>query len=500
MSLLLYFLYSSVCLGISYLAYLLIFRRSGEFRQLRLFLILSLLISLLIPFSNYRLKFDLPGIGNTETQVSAGIHETAVGPAIPLPATETVYSSPEPEKGVPLQSLLIRIWLIGFFIQSSMILIQSGYMVYLYYKGEKHSDGNFTVIYITGREHSFSFFNWIFINRANENDGSSAQIIAHEKMHALQLHSVDLVLTGLAVCILWFNPLIWMLRSSLRLVHEYLADEGALKAGNDRISYQTLLINQVAGGRLVSLSSSFNSQIKKRMLMMNRSGLRSRTSFKILALLPVAAILFFGVACMKGKDSSKTVAAVALTKMNVLYIGVANPVVIAVSGYDPADLIATIDNGKISGEKGEYVINPANPGTAVLTISCKGKELQQSTFRVKYVPDPVAVLNISDGSPKTEGFISKADLLKAGGVAVELRNFDFDLKFTAKSFVMSTTLANSNTVVEEVSNSDRYTKNQIDLINSLKKYQKLAFENIVATGPDGAERKLGTMVFTVSGD
>ena len=56
------------------------------------------------------------------------------------------------------------------------------------------------------------------------------------------------------------------------------------------------------------------------------------------------------------------------------------------------------------------------------------------------------------------------------------------------------------TVREEISHSDKFSPEQVDLIKSLITNQKLMVEQLMATGPDGVKRKLNDMVFTISGE
>ncbi len=122
-------------------------------------------------------------------------------------------------------------------------------------------------------------------------------IIIHERIHALQYHTLDLIVIELLTAVMWFNPLIWMMKNSIQLVHEYLADEGALNTGIDQHRYQALLINQITEDKLISLSSSFNhSLIKKRIKMMINKKFNRRSNLKIMALLPLAGFLFAAVA------------------------------------------------------------------------------------------------------------------------------------------------------------------------------------------------------------
>ena len=132
---------------------------------------------------------------------------------------------------------------------------------------------------------TFSFFDWIFISPGKIKKEDLEHIIIHERIHATQFHTLDLIVIELLTAVMWFNPLIWMMKNSIQLVHEYLADEGALNTGIDKHRYQALLINQITEDKLISLSSSFNhSLIKKRMKMMLNKKFNRRSNLKIMAL------------------------------------------------------------------------------------------------------------------------------------------------------------------------------------------------------------------------
>ena len=49
-------------------------------------------------------------------------------------------------------------------------------------------------------------------NPASYDYDTYEQIIAHEKIHANKLHTIDLLLAEIAVVFLWFNPFVWLLR------------------------------------------------------------------------------------------------------------------------------------------------------------------------------------------------------------------------------------------------------------------------------------------------
>ncbi|MFO7657751.1 MAG: GldM family protein, partial [Bacteroidales bacterium] len=414
-----YILISTISLSIFYLIYVLIFRKEGNFRQMRFFLLGSLVMALLIPLSNYSINLNFSikrdndktaGIESEENQ-----ENTLISDEYKMNELAQITSSGSKNFKINWLELLKGLYIFIALGLLARILVQIVIMVQQYFVSDKISSGNYIYVYNSRFKNTFSFFNLIFINSDNFADNDSKEIILHEKIHASQFHSFDIIAIELLSAVMWFNPVVWLMRKEIQLVHEYLADEGALSTGIDKLRYQALLINQITEERLICLSSSFNhSLIKKRMIMITKSNFNSKTKLKILALIPVAALIFLGVACVNEKNKTNTVTAVAPVKMNVLYIGVDNPVKIAASGYRSSKLEASIDNGTISGSNGEYIVRPEKPGKAMITVSIKGKTIQQSQFRVKTVPDPVAAIKTSNGY-FFGGEITKDELLAADG-------------------------------------------------------------------------------------
>ena len=495
-----YLIILTISISLFYFGYLLFFRKERNFRQIRLYLLVSVIISLILPLNTYEIALsfynDQGKIVERSEKVIQSPDNTKSGTVNIV--NENIINNENIKSNTQLPWFDIA-WSIYFFgalffiarIISQLIIITKVYLNSKRIKTEDH-----VIIYNTKFNSSFSFFNCIFLHEDHIQDEDLEQIISHEKIHVSQYHSFDILLIDLLSAVMWFNPFIWMMRNTIQLVHEYLADEGALSTGIDKLRYQALLVNQVTEERLICLSSSFNhSLIKKRMIMMTKSKFNHRTKLKILTLIPITLVLFVGVACVNGQNKTDKVAAVAPTKMNVLYLGVDNPMAIAVTGVDANDLKVSIDNGLISGEKGKYIVKPKSKGLAMITVKANGEVIQQSQFRVKTVPDPVAKV-----AGKKSGEITKSKLLSVKGIVADMENFDFDLRFDVVSFVISSQVPNSNVVREEISHSGNYSDLQIDLIKSCTKYQKLMFEYIKIKGPDGVERELSPMVFTIIGE
>jgi beta-lactamase regulating signal transducer with metallopeptidase domain len=300
MQILPYILFSSACLSILYLAYRLIYRNEGNFRQMRIFLMSSVLLSLLMPLSHYKIAF-----GTT--------HHAAVNIPQLIQTSRTVSRVPEnTPMAVNWTAIAIDIYLFITAVFLLRILLQVIFLAFNYIKSEKLKRKDCVLLFNHKFRNTFSFFDWIFISPGQIKKEDLENIIIHERIHATQFHTLDLIVIELLTAVMWFNPLIWMMKNSIQLVHEYLADEGALKTGIDQHRYQALLINQITEDKLISLSSSFNhSLIKKRMKMMLNKKFNRRSNLKIMALLPLAAVLFVMMAILNAlvpEDSSAATA------------------------------------------------------------------------------------------------------------------------------------------------------------------------------------------------
>lgn len=185
------------------------------------------------------------------------------------------------------------------------------------------------------------------------------------------------------------------------------------------------------------------------------------------------------------------------TKMNVFYEGVDNPVEISAPGIASENLKTNISNARIIKQGSDYVVKP-NQGSAgkdaVISVSAvidgKNQQLGNKVFRVKRVPDPVAKVNNQRG-----GTIPKALLVAQMGIAADMENFEFDLKFKVTKFTISTVVGGY--IVEHSSNSTFFTEDQKDMLRRTARGQKVFISDIEAVGPDGRSRSLGSIALVI---
>lgn len=292
-----YIIVASIILSIFYIVYRVVFRNVANFNQLRIYLLFSILVSVVVPLLNISVNVNL--FTEPKTPISLPFHELTTTASIPSINTPV-------EQSIDWNQILISTYFVVSIILIIRLLLVATALVIRFYKSEREKVDNYTLI-STNKQNTFSFFHWIFINKQNSTNEEFQQIVLHEKIHASQYHSIDVILIELLAAVMWFNPLVWMMKKSIQLVHEYLADEGALSTGIDRLRYQALLVNQSAEERLICLSSSFNhSLIKKRMIMMTKSKFNQKSKLRILTLVPITAFALLFTAGVNGLYAKST--------------------------------------------------------------------------------------------------------------------------------------------------------------------------------------------------
>lgn len=103
-------------------------------------------------------------------------------------------------------------------------------------------------------------------------------------------------------------------------------------------------------------------------------------------------------------NESPILAAIAADKMNVLYIGIDNPITIAVPTIKPEDLVPHISSGRITGSNGKYNVNVFGSNDVTITLTKKdGSKIPGVyLFKVKRIPDPNDDISYKNGEYKIE--------------------------------------------------------------------------------------------------
>lgn len=190
-------------------------------------------------------------------------------------------------------------------------------------------------------------------------------------------------------------------------------------------------------------------------------------------------------------------ASIALDKMNVLYIGVKNPITIAASGGGDDRVAVSIAGGggrveKVGGGKYNVYVTQQSDDTKI-TVSVDGKVAGISSFRVRQIPGSVATVG---GFASGEN-IPAATFRAQGGVAAWIKDFPFDLKYTVTQFTISTD-SDEGDYVEAIVQGNAFSGNATNLIKTHVKAGKTVYiDNIRAVGEDGQNKKVPSLVYYI---
>jgi gliding motility-associated protein GldM len=197
---------------------------------------------------------------------------------------------------------------------------------------------------------------------------------------------------------------------------------------------------------------------------------------------------------------------VSPTAMNVMYMGIANPIDVSVPGVSPDNVKIKVVNGNFTTERvrraggeyfrGNWAVRPAKAGQNVQVIvsatDASGKTTSYSPieFRVKTIPKPEARFAGQNG-----GTISRNTAMAQQGVFALLPDFDFDLQYKITGFSMLYTDRMGD--FEEPSSSSSLTPKQKELLGRLTRGKYLTIKDIKAVGPDNRTVDLSPMLFKI---
>lgn len=279
-----YIVKASLAMTLLYGLYVLCFRNDTFNKTKRFYLLFIILFSSLYPFCRFK-------ISTSDTLVAY----EAILPQINISGNQIM--SNEHSFIMSLTDFLLLILISGIIVLLVRLFIQLTAIINLRLKSGYQSTLNYKIIILDKAVTPFSFFNWIFVphNSLNEEDKDMEVMMAHEKEHVDQFHSLDILISEVFCILFWWNPITWLLRREIKINLEYLADKGVLEKGIESKQYQYLLLQVIKSSAIIPIVNNFNvSQLKKRITMINKKRTSGLMSFKYLFALPVVAMMLLG--------------------------------------------------------------------------------------------------------------------------------------------------------------------------------------------------------------
>jgi hypothetical protein len=200
--------------------------------------------------------------------------------------------------------------------------------------------------------------------------------------------------------------------------------------------------------------------------------------------------------CLQTMLVSAQTFSVAPVKMNVLYIGVDNPVSVAASTADDNKVTISVDGGGGTATKldaGLYNVKvTSQTNDCTVNVYVDGKLIGSTKFRVRLLPHPSAAV----GGLTSGASVSADALRKQSGIGVYVMNSPFDIKYEVLGFtlVLPGEKGAINTVECEGNVFSPKAKEYLD--RYAKPGDIVTIENIRVRGPEG-QIKLPALLYNI---
>ncbi|MCE7042391.1 M56 family metallopeptidase [Dyadobacter sp. CY312] len=264
-----YIIKSILCSGVLLMFYHLFLQKEKMHHFNRFYLLISIILSLVIPLISIELKQESMPISILNYDQTSGLLFE-----IPNNNIHTEPLTVRPDTRINWMEYVPM----GFYILIVMFLLArlTRNLRAIYSKTYANEiilhQGTYLVL-LPEQTVTFTFLNYIFISKGEYNQKLiEEEVLIHEMAHVRQKHSLDILFLEIVLAVFWFNPLLLLYKRAIRLNHEFLADEAVLSNHFNVSRYQLMLLDKILFTKQVNLTSSFNYSItKQRLAMMTRS-------------------------------------------------------------------------------------------------------------------------------------------------------------------------------------------------------------------------------------
>jgi len=299
---LLYFAKVNGLIILFYLLYLVVLRKETFYVSNRLYLLWGLVISIFLPLITFTktvwvnpepISKLIEVVPITDGKKIRTVSETPIDWSLILSATYSLIA-------------IIILLKVGFEIAS---------FFYKIIRLNKQKETNYTLIYTNSTENPFSFFKYIVINPTLFSKEEFEHILTHERIHAKQWHSIDVLFSKIFCAVFWINPISWLYRKAMLHNLEFIADNQSLEKIESKYEYQKTLLKVVVQQQTLGITNPFyQSLIKKRIIMLHKNQSHKRNTWKYATILPllVGFMLLFQIETVAQVKENSKVAAYAV--------------------------------------------------------------------------------------------------------------------------------------------------------------------------------------------
>ncbi|WP_111307658.1 M56 family metallopeptidase [Confluentibacter sediminis] len=274
-----YILKSGICLAIFYGFYKLVLEKESFHVFKRFYLLLSVVIAFVIPLITFIKYIEV------------------IPQEVPLVFPESIITN-SVIKAEPINYTSMMLWSIyglGVLLFSFKFFKNLSGLITKIKRNPKFKNQRFINVLLQDLVIPHTFFDYIFLNKQKfESHQIPKEVLLHEETHAKQKHSLDVLFIELLHILFWFNPFIHFIKRSIKLNHEFLADQAVINNGIIPSTYQQMLLTFSSNALEPQLANAINySSIKKRFTVMKTHTSQQAIWLRSLILLPLLAILIY---------------------------------------------------------------------------------------------------------------------------------------------------------------------------------------------------------------
>ena len=276
-------------IAVLWLVYRLLFRNSNRLHFNRFFLLTSMLLALAMPLLGLISGLEVPQMATLKQNMfnATMLNEVIVTPD-GQPVLPEVTVTTDSQSRFSIWQVIGGIYLIGVGVMTLLFLIKLGRLLALIIRSPKQKMNGYTAVFTSKEQGSFSFMRYAIF----PNESVSDDIMRHELSHIEHHHSWDILFAEVMMILQWFNPFIYLYKKELQSIHEYQADRDVVATGVDKKNYMMLILQQCTAVDFSGMSNNFSLILtKKRIKMITRNEKAKGLWWRLLATLPVLAIL-----------------------------------------------------------------------------------------------------------------------------------------------------------------------------------------------------------------
>ncbi|NUY79755.1 peptidase M56 [Flavobacterium sp. MAH-1] len=295
----LYLVKSAALMALFLGAYHLLLKRETFFKSNRWYLLLGLVTSLLLPLVTFKRVVWVEAAAPITPVVPLELAQVSDSGLSEMDAAGFAMAA-TPEPSFEVDWMLVAIVIYGLVALALTVqFMRDFFALRRLLKGKTvQRRSGYKFVDVPENVAPFSYFSYIVYNSSMFSHDELINILEHEKVHSIQRHTLDVLISRIICIAFWWNPVVWFYKKAIVQNLEFIADSEAAKKIPDIKAYQFTLLKITTHESCVSITNHFfQSLIKKRIVMLNKNQSSKWNSCKYLLIVPALAafMLYFQV-------------------------------------------------------------------------------------------------------------------------------------------------------------------------------------------------------------